>query len=125
MQLKEILDLGYIRRSISPWGSPVIFFKKKDGSLRQCIYYRDLNQSTINNRYLIARIYDLFDQMKGVTFFSKIHLLFGFHQSRTKEGDIPKNKFQTCFRHYNFLVSPFCLTNAPTIFMILMTSEFR
>jgi hypothetical protein len=72
MQLKELLDLGLIRPSVSPWGAPVIFVKKKDGSLRLCIDYRDLNRTTVKNRYLMLQIDDLFDQMKGAAVFSKI-----------------------------------------------------
>jgi hypothetical protein len=74
MQLKELLDLGLIRPSVSPWGAPVIFVKKKDGSLRLCIDYRDLNHATMKNRYPMLRIDDLFDQMKGEAVFSKIDL---------------------------------------------------
>jgi hypothetical protein len=74
MQLKELLDLGLIRPSVSPWGAPVIFVKKKDGSLRLCIDYRDLNRATVKNRYPMLRIDDLFDQMKGAVVFSKIDL---------------------------------------------------
>jgi len=95
MQLKELLDLGFIKPSISPWGAPVIFVKKKDGSLQLCIDYRELNRATIKNRYLIPRINDLFDQMKGVAVFSKIDLRSGYHQLRTKEEDISKTAFRT------------------------------
>jgi hypothetical protein len=74
MQLKELLELGLIRPSVSPWGTPVIFVKKKDGSLRLCVDYRDLNRAIMKNRYLMPRIDDLFDQMKGAVVFSKIDL---------------------------------------------------
>jgi hypothetical protein len=113
MQLKELLDLGLIRPSVSPWGAPVIFVKKKDGSLRLCIDYRDLNRATVKNRYPMLRIDDLFDQMKGAAVFSKIDLRSGYHQLRIKEGDIPKTAFRTRFGHYEFVVVPFRLTNAP------------
>ena len=125
MELKEFLDLGFIRPSISPWGALVIFVKKKDGSLRLCIYYRDLNRATIKNRYPIPRIDDLFDQMKGATVFSKIDLRSGHHQLRIKEGDIQKYAFQTQFCHYKFVVVPFGLTNASVVFISLMNGFFN
>ena len=80
MQLKELLDLGLIRPSVSPWGALVIFIRKKDGSWRLCIDYRQLNKATIKNQYALPRIDDLFDQMKGATMFSKIDLRSGYHQ---------------------------------------------
>ena len=92
MKLKELLDLGLIRPSVSPWCAPVIFVKKKDGSLRLCIDYRDLNCATVKNRYPMPRIDDLFDQMKGAMVFSKIDLRSRHHQLRIKEGEIPKKK---------------------------------
>jgi hypothetical protein len=125
MKLKELLDLGLVRPSVSPWGAPVIFVKKKDGSLRLCIDYRDLNRATVKNRYLMLRIYDLFDQMKGATVFSKIDLRYGYHQLRIKESDIPKTAFRTRFGHYEFVVVPFGLTNSPSVFMSLMNGVFR
>jgi hypothetical protein len=80
MKLKELLDLGLIRPSVSPWGAPVIFIRKKDGSWRLCIDYRQLNKATIKNQYLLPRIDDLFDQMKGATVFLNINLRSGYHQ---------------------------------------------
>jgi hypothetical protein len=124
LQLKELIDLGIIRPSVSPWVAPVIFVKKKDGSLRLCIDYRDLNHATMKNRYPIPLIDDLFDQMKGATVFPKFDLRLGYHQLRIKEGDIPKTAFQNRFGHYEFIVAPFGLTNAPTIFMSLMNGVF-
>jgi hypothetical protein len=125
MQLKELLDLGLIRPSVSPWGAPVIFIRKKDGSWRLCIDYHQLNKATIKNQYPLPRIDDLFDQMKGATVFSKIDLRSGYHQLRIKEDDIPKTAFKMRFGHYEFTVLPFGLTNAPGVFMSLMNGVFR
>jgi hypothetical protein len=100
MQLKELLDLGLIRPSVSPWGAPIIFIRKKDGSWRLCIDYRQLNKATIKNQYLLPRIDDLFDQMKGATVLSKIDLQSGYQQLRIKEDDIPKTAFKMRFGHY-------------------------
>jgi hypothetical protein len=124
MQLKELLDLGIIRPSVSPWGAPVIFVKKKDGSLKLCIDYRDLKPATVKNRYRMPQIDDLFDKMKGEVVFSKIDLRSGYHQLRIKEGDIPKISFRTWFGHYEFVVVPFGLANAPTVFMSFMNGVF-
>jgi hypothetical protein len=125
MQLKELLDLGLIRPNVSPWGAPIIFVKKKDGSLRLCIDYRDLNRATVKNRYPMPLIDDLFDQMKGASVFSNIDLRSGYHQLRIKEGDIPKTSFRTRFGQYEFVIVPFRLTNVPTVFMSLMNGVFR
>jgi hypothetical protein len=125
MQLKELLDLGLIRPSVSPWGAPVIFIRKKDGSWRLCIDYHQLNKATIKNQYPLPRIDDLFDQMKGTTVFSKIDLRSGYHQLQIKEEDIPKTTFKMRFGHYEFIVLPFGLTNAPGVFMSLMNGVFH
>lgn len=122
MQLEELLAKGLIRPSVSPWGAPVLFVKKKDGTLRLCIDYRMLNKVTIKNRYPLPRIEDLFDQMKGATIFSKIDLWSGYHQLRIKEEDILKTTFRTRYGDYKFIVVPFGVTNAPTAFMNLMNS---
>ncbi|GKF74039.1 putative reverse transcriptase domain-containing protein, partial [Tanacetum coccineum] len=119
-QLKELQDKGFIRPSSSPWGAPVLFLKKKDGSFRMCIDYRELNRLTVKNRYPLPRIYDLFDQLQGSQFFSKIDLRFGYHQLRVHEDDIPKTAFRTRYGDFEFIVMPFGLTNAPTVFMDLM-----
>jgi hypothetical protein len=106
MQLKELLDLGLIRLSVSPWGSPIIFIQNKDGSWKLCIDYRQLNKAMIKNQYSLPRIDDLFDQMKGAMVFSNIDLMSGYHQLRIKENDIPKTAFKTRFGHYEFTFLP-------------------
>ncbi|GJX06803.1 retrotransposon protein, putative, ty3-gypsy subclass [Tanacetum coccineum] len=94
-QLQELEDRGFIRPSTSPWGAPVLFVKKKDGSFRLCIDYRELNKLTINNRYPLPRIDDLFDQLQGLSVYSKIDLSSGYHQLRVRDQDIPKTTFRT------------------------------
>ncbi|GJY91796.1 putative nucleotidyltransferase, ribonuclease H [Tanacetum coccineum] len=119
-QLKELSDKGFIRPSSSPWGAPVLFVKKKDGSFWMCIDYRELNKLTVKNRYLLPRIDDLFDQLQWSSVYSKINLRSGYHQLRVREEDIPKTAFRTRYGHYEFQVMPFGLTNAPAVFMDLM-----
>ncbi|GKE41792.1 putative reverse transcriptase domain-containing protein [Tanacetum coccineum] len=111
---------GFIRPSTSPWGAPVLFVKKKDGSFRMCIDYWELNKLTVKNRYPLPRIDDLFDQLQGSSVYSKIDLRSGYHQLRFKDEDIPKTAFRTRYRHYEFQAMPFGLTNAPAVFMDLM-----
>ncbi|GJV40357.1 putative reverse transcriptase domain-containing protein [Tanacetum coccineum] len=111
-QLQELSDKGFIRPSSSPWGAPVLFVKKKDGSFRMCIDYRELNKLTVKNRYPLPRIDDLFDQLQGSRVYSKIDLRYGYHQLRVREEDIPKTAFRTRYGHYEFQVMPFGLTNA-------------
>ncbi|GJY07646.1 putative reverse transcriptase domain-containing protein [Tanacetum coccineum] len=101
-QLKELSDKGFIRPSSSPWGAPVLFVKKKDGSFRMCIDYRELNKLTVKNRYPLPKIYDLFDQLQGSSIYSKIDLRSGYHQLRVRKEDIPKTAFRTRYGHYEF-----------------------
>ncbi|GKB08242.1 putative reverse transcriptase domain-containing protein, partial [Tanacetum coccineum] len=100
-QLQELSDKGFIRPSSSPWGAPVLFVKKKDGSFRMCIDYNELNKLTVKNRYPLPRIDDLFDQLQGSRVYSKIDLRSGYHQLRVREEDIPKTAFRTHYGHYD------------------------
>ena len=119
-QLQELTESGFIWPSTSLWGAPVLFMKKKDGSLRMCIDYRLLNSVTIKNKYSPPRIDDLFDQLRGACVFSKIDLRSGYHQLRIKELGMVKIAFYSRYGHYEFLVMPFGLTNAPAAFIDLM-----
>ncbi|GKE71688.1 putative reverse transcriptase domain-containing protein [Tanacetum coccineum] len=119
-QLQELSDKGFIRPGSSPWGAPVLFDKKKDGSFLMCIDYRELNKLMVKNRYPLPRIDDLFDQLQGSSVYSKIDLRSGYHQLRVCEEDIPKMAFRTRYGYYEFQVMPFSLMNAPAVFMDLM-----
>ncbi|KAL0536139.1 hypothetical protein IC582_025073 [Cucumis melo] len=125
MQLQELVDKGYIRPSVSPWGAPVLFVKKKDGTLRLCIDYRQLNKVTIRNKYPLPCIDDLFDQLRGAALFSKIDLRSGYHQLKVRESDIAKTSFRMRYGHYEFQVMPFGLKNAPAVFMDLINRIFH
>ena len=103
----------------------MLFVKKKDGTLRLCVDYRQLNKMTVKNKYLLPRIDDLFDQLKGAGVFSKIDLRSGYHQLRIKDADVKKTAFRMRYGHYEFLIMPFGLTNAPSSFIDLMNHIFR
>jgi hypothetical protein len=124
MQLKYLLNKGHIRPSVSPWGTLVLFVKKKDGTLRLCIDFKQLEKVTIKNKYPFPRINDLFDQLKDARIFSKIDLRSGYHQVRIRDEYINKTTFRTRYGHYEFIVVPFGLSNAPIVFMCLMNGVF-
>jgi hypothetical protein len=125
MTLEELLKKGYIHPSVSPWGALVLFVKNKYGTSRLCIDFRQLNKVTIKNKYPLPRIDDIFAQLKDARIFSKIDLRSGYHQVRIKEEYINKTTFRKRYRHYEFTVVPFGLSNAPVVFMFLMNGVFR
>jgi len=116
-QLEELLENQFISPSVSPWGAPVLLVKKKDGSMRLCVDYRQLNKVTIKNRYPLPRIDDLMDRLVGAEVSSKIDLRSGYHQIRVKAEDISKTAFRTRYGHYEYSMMPFCVNNAPGVFM--------
>jgi hypothetical protein len=124
IQLKDLLDKGYIRLSSSPWGCPALFVKKKDEALHLCVEYRPLNAVTIKNKYPLPRIDILFDQLEGAQVFSKIDLHSGYHQIKICAEDIPKTAFSMRYGLYEYLIMSFGLTNAPAHFMYLINSIF-
>ena len=103
-QLKDLLDKGFIIPSISPWGAPVLFVKKKDSSLKMCVDYKQSNRVTIKNKYPIPMIDDLFDQLHSASHFSKIDIRSDYHYLRVRDSDIPKTTFRTRYGHYEFVV---------------------
>ncbi|XP_019430985.1 PREDICTED: uncharacterized protein LOC109338246 [Lupinus angustifolius] len=124
-QLEDMMSKQFIRPSVSPWGAPVLFVKKKDGSMRLSVDYKQLNKVTIKNKYPLLRIDGLMDQLRGAAIFSKIDLRSGYHQIRVKKEDVSKTSFRTRYGHYEYLVMPFGVTNAPAIFMDYMNRIFR
>jgi len=124
-QLEDLLDKKFVRPSVSPWGAPVLLVKKKDGSMRLCIDYRQLNKLTIKNRYPLPRIDDLMDQLVGARVFSKIDLRSGYHQIKVKDEDMQKTAFRTQYGHYEYKVMLFGVTNAPGVFMEYMNRIFH
>ena len=124
-QLEELLEKKFVRPSVSPWGAPVLLVKKKEGTMRLCVDYRQLNKVTIKNRYPLPRIDDLMDQLVGAHVFSKIDLRSGYHQIRVKSDDIAKTAFRTRYGHYEYTVMPFGVSNAPGVFMEYMNRIFH
>jgi hypothetical protein len=122
--IRELLEKGYIHPSSSPWGAPVIFVPKKDGTQRLCVDYHALNEVTVKNKYPLLRIDDLFDQLHGACVFSKIGLRSGYHQLKVQECDIPKTTFVSRYGLYESTVMSFGLTNAPAYFMYMMNMVF-
>jgi len=123
-QIEDLLGKQFIWPSTSPWGAPVLLVKKKDGSSRLCVDYRQLNKMTIKNKYPLPRIDDLMDQLHGSSVFSKIDLWSGYHQILVKVDDVQKTAFRSRYGHYEYVVMPFGVTNAPTVFMDYMNRIF-
>lgn len=123
-QLEELIKIGYVEPSSSPWASPVLFAKKKDGSLRLCVDYRGLNAVTVKNRYPLPRIDEIIDRLSKARFFSKLDLKAGYHQILLKESDRMKTAFNTRYGQYQYKVLPFGLCNAPPAFMAAMAKVF-
>jgi hypothetical protein len=123
-QLSELQEVGYIRSSSSPWGAPVLFVQKKDGSQRMCVDYRSLNDVTVKNKYPLPHIEDLFNRVRSTRVFSKIDLRSGYHQMKIRPSDIPKTNSLTRYGLYEFTVMSFGLTNTPAYFMDLKNKVF-
>ena len=124
-QIEELLGKQFVRPIASPSRALVLLVKKKDGSMRHCVDYKQLNKTTIKNKYPLPRIDDLMNQLRGVVVFSKIDLRSGYHQIRVRKENIPKIAFRTHYRHYEYTMMPFELTNATTVFMDYMNRIFK
>ena len=124
-QLDDLLSKEWIQPSVSPYGAPILFVRKKEGSLRMCVDYRALNAQTVKNIYPLPRTDELLDQLHGATIFSKIDLQSGYHQVRVADEDVSKTAFRTRYGHFEFKVLPFGLTNAPATFMSFMHDVLR
>ena len=124
-ELDKLLANGSIEPSVSPYGAPVLFIKKKDGDLRMCIDYRALNNITIKNRFPIPLIDDLTDLLHGAQIFTKIDLRSGYNQIRIYDDDVEKTAFRTRYGHFQYRVMPFGLTNAPATFQALVQDVLR
>jgi hypothetical protein len=123
-QLIELQEAGYIRSNSSPCGAPVLFVQKKEGSQGMCVDYRSLNDVTVENKYPLTHIEDLFNRMRGARVFSKVDLRSGYHQMKIRPSDIPKTDFSTRYGLYEFTIMSFGLTNAPAYFMDLKNKVF-
>ena len=119
-QISDLLAKGWIERSSSPYAAPILFVKKKDGSLRMCVDYRALNKQTVKNRYPLPRLDDIFDKLQGAKVFTFLDLAQGYHQIRITPEDVPKTAFRTPLGHFQYKVLSFGLTNAPATFQSVM-----
>jgi len=124
-QLLDLLKKGFIRPSKSPYGAPILFVRKKGGAMRMCVDYRGLNRLTKKNRCPLPRIDELLDKLAGAKFFTSLDLRSGYHQIKIKPEDIEKTAFRTPYGHFEFIVLPFGLCNAPATFQTLMNTIFR